>query len=410
MAAAGATNGARWRRLVAVLVVAVALVAAACSSSDDGGGGAAAPVGSAPADDGYPRDDELRLDQIQVVGSHNSYHRRLQPDFAEGLEDLFPGLTAEWDYEHEPLPVQLADQGVRQIELDVWADPEGGRYATRRAQAYAGLPEDPGIPELAEPGLKVLHIQEVDVESTCWTFTACLTEVRDWSDANPGHVPVLILVEAKADELPDPLGLGFLPPIPFDAGQLQAIDDEILSVFDRDRVLTPDDVRGGAATLEEAVLTTGWPVLGDVRGKVLFALDNPGEVMEAYQAGHPSLEGRVMFTGGDPPGTPETAFLKLNDPVGDEQAIRRAVAAGYLVRTRADADPQLDDRDPVPVRDLALATGAQFVSTDFLVPNPTYDPDYRVAVPGGTPGRCNPVSAPDWCTPADVEDPALLAG
>ncbi|MCC5954079.1 MAG: S-layer homology domain-containing protein [Acidimicrobiia bacterium] len=389
--------------LAALLLLALGLVGAPPGS----------PAGATGSNDGvtgYPHDDELRLNEIQVVGTHNSYKKFLQPEFEAALEAQFPGLTQFWDYEHRPLPEQFAELGVRQIELDIFADPEGGRYAERNAQAFAGLPLDPGIPELHEPGMKVLHIQEVDVESTCWTLVSCLTELREWSDANPGHVPVFVLVEAKDATIPDPLNLGFVQPIEFDAEQLDAVDAEILSVFDEERIITPDSVRGERETLEEAILTDGWPTLGEVRGKVMFGLDNGGRIQNAYLDGHPSLEGRVMFSSGSAPGNPETAFIKYNNAVGSFDAIQSAIAAGYMVRTRADNDPQQTGDDLFDVRDTALASGAQFVSTDFPEEDPRQDTGYFVQMPGGTPARCNPISAPEWCEPQFIEDPALLAG
>lgn len=375
-------------------------------------------TGAGAAEERYPNDGDLRLNQLQVMGTHNSYHRRPNPQFIDTLLTELPAfapVVALWDYEQVPLPEQFADQGVRQIELDVWADPDGGLFADRKSYAFAGLPADPGIPELHEPGFKVLHIHEVDVESTCWTFVSCLQAVKTWSDANPGHAPFTILVEAKADVVPDLLSLGYAAPIPFDPAQLDALDAEIRSVFAPEDIITPDEVRGTRATLEEAVLTDGWPTLAESRGRVLFALDNGGGVQADYLAGHPSLEGRVMFTSGSAPGNPETAFIKYNDPIGSFAQIQSAVAAGYIVRTRSDADPTQTNPNLFADRDQALASGAQFVSTDYPVPDPIREAEFPgrdtpfvVQMPGGMPGRCNPISAPITCAASDIENPAWL--
>src|SRR5690606_30939779 len=151
------------------------------------------------------------------------------------------------------------------------------------------------------------------------------------------------------------------------------------------------------------------------RGKVLFALDNGGAVQSAYLAGHPTLEGRVLFTSGSEPGHPETAFIKYNDPIGDLATIQSAVAAGYIVRTRADADPRQVSPTLFEDRDQAIASGAQFVSTDFEVPDPIREAEhpertepYVVQMPGGNPARCNPISGAPACTANDIEDPAWL--
>ena len=87
------------------------------------------------------------------------------------------------DYKHEPLTQQL-DSGVRQIELDIFADSQGGRYAHPagpRMVAEAQLPPDPPFdPEglMMKPGFKVMHVQDIDYRSVCQPFIACLKEVR----------------------------------------------------------------------------------------------------------------------------------------------------------------------------------------------------------------------------------------
>ena len=136
------------------------------------------------------------------------------------------------------------------------------------------------------------------------------------------------------------------------------MDAEIRDVLG-DRLLTPDDVRGGAADLRSAIEDDGWPTLAESRGRFLFFMDN-ADKRTPYLDGHPSLEGRVMFTSSGE-GQPDGAVLKRNDP-GDGSAIRDLVEQGYLVRTRADAD--VVSPDPLQ-RDVALASGAQIVHSDF---------------------------------------------
>lgn len=57
-------------------------------------------------------------------------------------------------------------------------------------------------------------------------------------------------------------------------------------------------------------------------------------------------------------------------------------------------------------RDVYTRGGAHWISTDF--PAPVDGVDYVVEVPGGTPSRCNPITAPPDCAAADVEDPGRL--
>jgi len=370
-------------------------LAAACSDS------------GSSADSAYPRDGELRLNQMQVLGSHNSYHIQPEPALFSLLRAFSEPLAQSFEYTHLPLEEQFATQGIRQIELDVFTDPEGGLYANRAGQRAATGDGASGVPALDEPGLKVLHVQDIDFGTTCFTLVECLTDVRTWSEANPGHAPLMILVEVKDDVIPDP-GLGFVIPLPFGAADLDAVDADIRSVFAPEQMITPDDVRGAHDTLEQAILTDGWPTLGASRGKVLFALDNGGEKKALYTAGHPSLRGRVLFTSSEP-GEDEAGFVKLNDPIGDAAKIREFVARGFIVRTRADADTAQARTGDVTQRDAAIASGAQFVSTDYPVPDPDFGTGYFVAIPDGTPARCNPISAPSDCTSLDIENPAALA-
>ena len=334
--------------------------------------------------------DDIQMNQVQYLGSHNSYHIRAQQDLFDLLLAFIPDVAPTLDYTHVRLQEQFDVQGIRQIELDVFDDPQGKLYANRAARTLFGEPAASGIAELDEPGLKVLHVQEIDFETTCYTFVSCLTQIRTWSDDHSGHLPIMVLVEAKDEVIPDPLSLGFVTPLPFGLDALNRIDAEIRSVFPREQLLVPDDVRGDEVTLELAVLTRGWPRLSQARGKIMFALDNGGEPRELYIAGHASLEGRVLFTD-SPAGTPEAAFMKRNDPLSDPGDIASLVEQGYMVRTRADADTVQARTNDTTQRDAALSSGAHFISTDYPVPNLDFS-EYQVTLPGGRVARCNPVN------------------
>ena len=151
------------------------------------------------------QDKIVHLNQIQVIGSHNSYHAGFAPSERKYLEMKNPKGLRSLDYHHAPLGDQLSG-GVRQVEIDVFADPEGGRYAHPaivQQVAAAGLPADPDFDpqhEMDKPGFKVMHIQGVDERSTCHTFVACLNDVRTWSKQHPNHLPIFILVETKEDK------------------------------------------------------------------------------------------------------------------------------------------------------------------------------------------------------------------
>ena len=101
----------------------------------------------------------------------------------------------------------------------------------------------------------------------------------------------------------------------------------------------------------------------------MFALDNEDRVRDLYLGLHPSLQGQLLFAS-VPESHPQAAWFKINDPVRDFDRIRRLVAEGFLVRTRADADTRQARANDPTQRDKALASGAQFISTDYPVPDP----------------------------------------
>jgi hypothetical protein len=378
-------------RRMSFVVIFVA-VAAACSSggSDGKASNETTPTSAAPTE-GYPLDDTLRLDQAQVLGSHNSYHGRPYKAVLDELAKLDRATALGLDYEHAPLPQQF-DLGVRQIELDVYADPAGGKYADLGLATQLGVkvPENPGW---KVPGFKVIHQAGIDNNSTCVTFVECLQHVKTWSDAHPGHVAMQVQVEMK--DLNENIN----------EKTFTDLEAEIESVFEADEIITPDVVRGDATTLGEAVKTNGWPTLGATRGKVYFTLDNEG-LRDQYLEGHPSLRGRVLFTPSSP-GEADAAFAKLNDPFETEK-IKAALAANMIVRTRADADTLQARANDTRSRTAALSSGAQIVSTDYEQPDAVIGNGYVVKIPGGTPARCAPGHSPADCKPTDIENPDYL--
>jgi Phosphoinositide phospholipase C, Ca2+-dependent/Beta-galactosidase len=338
-----------------------------------------------------PTTASLRLNQVQVIGTHNSYHQRGHDSLLALIRQKDPALAKGLDYGHPPLAEQLS-RGIRQIELDCFADPQGGLFAHPRgpkAAAAAGLPpvpdRDPNA-ALQHPGFKVMHVQDIDYFSSVLTFVQGLQQVRDWSAQHPDHFPIFILIELK-DDLPSP---ELTPPVPIGTNELAALEGEILSVFRQDEILTPDDVRGKEPTLPEALRKHGWPTLAEARGKVMFGLDNGGSIRDLYLQGHPALQGRLLFVN-VPPDNPAAAWMEENDPVAGFAKIQEWVKAGFLVRTRADADTLEARRNDTQRRDRAFASGAQFISTDYPEPNPAFS-NYFVQFGEGVDVRNNPVS------------------
>jgi hypothetical protein len=353
------------------------------------------------------QDKLVHVNQIQVIGSHNSYHSGFAPSARKYLEQVSPKTLRSLDYSHPALDVQLTG-GVRQLEIDVFADTKGGRFAHLNIDdkiKAAGLPADPPFdPEhvMDKPGFKVMHVQGLDQRSSCQTLVACLTTVRTWSKAHPGHMPIFLLIETKEGEVKD------LPDAPktepFTPAIFDLLDAEIRSVFKPGEYISPDEVRGKHETLDESIKsgggTGGWPTLEKARGRVVFLMDQR-KVESIYTQGHPSLRGRVLFTNALP-GEPDAAFTEEND--GTKAVIDGLVKQGYLVRTRTDEPTEQARNNDTKRRDLALTTGAQILSTDYPSAEPASWTGYAVGFPSGGVARCNPVNAPVGCVDALLRD------
>lgn len=344
---------------------------------------------------------DVRVNQIQVVGSHNSYHSGLTPGVRAILAQRNPKALRALDYSHPALTTQL-NNGVRQLEIDVHADAKGGRYAHLAADdaiARAGLPPDPPYNtdgRMNQPGFKVMHITGIDQRTRCTLFTDCLREVRAWSHAHPRHVPLFLLIEAKEEK---PQLAGTPEPEPFTPAVFDALDAEIRSVFTAGELITPDDVRGTSATLPEAIQKSGWPTLDSARGKVMFLLDNR-KFTAMYAEGHPALRGRVLFTN-SAPGTPESAFEEQNS--GTAASIDASVRQGIIVRTRTDEGTEEAHTNNTTRREFALHSGAQIISTDYPPGEKSQWSNFIVQLPNNLAARCNPLNAPKDCTDTEVE-------
>jgi hypothetical protein len=308
----------------------------------------------------YPLDDTRRMNQLQSLGTHNSYHVQIEGTNIE-----------EWQYSHEPLDVQAGALGVRQYELDVNWDPETGAFT-------------------------VYHVPVLDYLSTCDRLEDCLAALGGWSEENPGHHPMMVLLETKTE----PDNESAL------TRMLDDLDAVIADGWPKGRLLTPDKVAEGHDSVA-AALSSGGPTLGEVRGQTLFVLHGSETARSLYSEGFTLTAGRPLWPHCEGEvEAPACGLHIFNDPIGDAAEIARVVQAGHLVRTRSDGDSDEARANDYTKAEAALASGAHFISTDWPAPHP--DTGYVVAMPGGTPSRCNPLTATADCLPSEIESPDQL--
>lgn len=338
----------------------------------------------------------LRLNHLQVLGTHNSYKLLPDSNLISMLNEYLNGWSRDIEYEHTSITNQLADLGIRKFEIDIFADPDGGLYSSPSGAVLSNDYEYIDNEIMNQPGFKVIHIQDIDYRTTCLTFISCLDEVNTWSKSNPNHLPIMVMVEAKDGIRNDWNKVKFTTPVPFDVSLMNEIDQEILEVFELDQIITPDKVRGSFKTLEEAIRNNGWPTLEESRGKIIFALDNTGHHRSMYLNNTPNLEGRLLFISSEP-GEPTAAFIKMNDPFSQAELIKSYAADGFLIRTRTDTPTNEARSGNTRRKELAFESGAHYLSTDYPEISP-FGSGYIVQLPDTNfVARCNPITAPKGC-------------
>lgn len=294
---------------------------------------------AAPAPSGDTHEfDALRYDELQVVATHNSYN--LAPTWlqTEVIRLVEPGEADALQYAHPTLTEQL-DAGIRSFELDARWD--GERFWS-------------------------VHVPLVGNRATAPDLALGLEEIALWSQRNPDHLPISIMIEVKSD-------YSYLDPRlrDFDAAAADALDALVAEQLG-ERLFAPGELAGGA-----------WPTVGELRDRVLLYFGDDERVRELYLDGHPGLTGRSLFTSSKT-GAADARFAIVDDP--SDPRVASALTDGVIVRTRADADLATGARQ----REAALASGAQIISTDFPPSTPQEGTGYLVAFPDGTLARAVP--------------------
>lgn len=334
---------------------------------------------------------DILLNEIQLVGSHNSYKKKIDSTLLFILKLFDSNVATSLDYEHLTLVEQL-DLGLRSLELDVYYDPEGGHYSApfgSKMGPFSSPYDEGGV--MKYPGFKVLHVQDIDFRSHCLALKTCLKQIRKWSSENPQHLPLIITINPKDEIIPM---RGFEPPMAFDGDTWNSLDVEFRDILSENLVI-PDDIRGVYKTLKESILA-GWPSVNSLRGKVLFVLDAPPIKTRNYVIGHSELEGRVMFVN-FPEESSMSSFRIVNDPIKNLEYINELVEQGFIVRTRADAETVESRSGDTSRLQSAIKSGAQIISSDYYKMDERHGTSYEVRFSASTFIQCNPLLTTETC-------------
>jgi len=214
---------------------------------------------------------------------------------------------------------------------------------------------------------------------------SALKALKAWSDAHPMHLPIYVNIETKgahpADESKSLQYLGFANCIPFDAIAYSNLETEIRSVLDSDQLYMPGNFKKGYKSLRARINASGWPLLHEVKGKIIFILQ--GNNQDIYK----SFKNPVMFYYGEENDS-NTIFLLRNNPLNFEEEIGELVSQ-FIIRTRADSGTIESRTNDFSKWNAALQSNAQIISTDYYKPDDRWS-SYHVKFPNGLFELVNP--------------------
>ena len=202
---------------------------------------------------------------------------------------------------------------------------------------------------------------------------SCYKEIVLWSDNNPGHLPITILLEPKKMGLP----LGSLR----NFGIKEAIEmDKCLRDNLGEKLFTPSDMLRDYASFAEMRKADDWCEVNDLLGKVIVLLHKMDGVTTKYIDLDPTLHTQAMFPTlrTTEAKEPYASYILANDPKYAKSFKVTAEKEHLIVRTRVDVHPQYSAER----RELALSCNTQIATTDFP-PRINMSPDeYYVTFPG----------------------------
>ncbi len=279
----------------------------------------------------------LKFNEISFIATHNSYQKQSVESMRKlfrNLDELTFGLIAgeTGDFESQTLTQQF-NCGIRSIEMDIETFDKDG-----------------------EISFTCMHTPPIDMTTTCYDLSLALKEISMWSDNNPYHMPITVIIEIKEAFIP----INDMKFFNLDyAKQL----DKVLRDGLGDKLFTPADMLRDYESFSEMRAADDWCKVKDMLGKVLVLLHDTA-VTEDYIAIDPSIKTQAMF-----PMLRENAkerdcasFLLINSPKSAERCKAEMLDEHkFIVRTRADSYNNINENN----RKAAIYSGAQIVSTDY---------------------------------------------
>lgn len=283
----------------------------------------------------------IKFNELAFIGTHNSYQKQSAPVmnklYSQLSELTFGFIKAnQGEFENQTLTQQF-NCGIRNLEIDIETFERNG-----------------------EISFTCIHTPNLDMGTTCYDFELALKEIVMWSDNNPDHLPITVIIEPKQIFLP-------LEDMEFFNMDYVKEFEEMLRKTLGDKLFTPSDMLRDYSSFGEMRAADDWCEVKNMLGKVLILLHDTG-VTEDYIDLDPSIRSQAMFPMLRPADIDRdcASFLIINNPEKiDDCKVDVLNAANFIVRTRPDEFNKIN----VKRLQTAIYSGAQIISTDY----PPYD-------------------------------------
>ena len=301
------------------------------------------------------------LSNIQVIGSHNSYKKVMNKKLYDSIQKKEPNVSSLY-YDHIAITDQL-NLGLRNLELDIWKDEKGGKYAHPKGEEVTGIPYE-WKEEMQKTGFKVFHIPDFDYETHHPDFVKQLDDLKTWSEKNPNHETVFITLELKDDKNDE--SSTFL------LNDIREINHLILNHLGAKHLITPKEITRTNKQI-------GWPTIDEARGKFVWIIDNTDYRRDLFD--ELSLTESNVFLNVDPE-HPKAGCMIINNPT--DERIPDYTKRGFIIRTRADEGTKQARNNDYSTFEQAKNSGAQIITTDYYLPSSLFPSTYKVVFENGS--------------------------
>lgn len=297
----------------------------------------------------------IKFNELAFIGTHNSYQKQSAPVmnklYSQLSELTFGFIKAnQGEFENQTLTQQF-NCGIRNLEIDIETFERNG-----------------------EISFTCIHTPNLDMGTTCYDFELALKEIVMWSDNNPDHLPITVIIEPKQIFLP-------LEDMEFFNMDYVKEFECMLRKTLGDKLFTPSDMLRDYSSFGEMRAADDWCEVKNMLGKVLILLHDTG-VTEDYIDLDPSIRSQAMFPMLRPADIDRdcASFLIINNPEKiDDCKVDVLNTANFIVRTRPDEFNKISEER----LKTAIYSGAQIISTDYPPRDDLMQDSYSVTFENG---------------------------